>query len=160
MITFYLEKVSLWASRDPHLTGKKKSLICSGNSVVQPFSLGLKMSCVGSKLNKFLFPHFDLVKPHYFVSHKAYWQTLRVPKVFSQNFSQRLKVHPECAVWHPRQGSVLPPLPCGWFLSKAAIKYEWVIAISPMATSGDQLLYSWAFVPKGGCWTRNKTVNC
>lgn len=50
------------------------------------------------------------------------------------------------SVFHPRWCSVLPSLLCGLFYSKSNLKYDWVIRILPMATSRDQLHYSWDFV--------------
>lgn len=101
------------------------------------------------------------MKPHYFISHRACWPTLRL---WGSLRSFYVTSHKDCrsilsgAAFHRRWCSVLPPLLCGLFYSKCNVKYDWVIRMLPVATSRDQLHYSWDFVPEVGSYTRNKIV--
>lgn len=116
MITFYLENISLWASQDSYLTGEKTSLLCSGNSVVQPFSLGLNISWAGNKLNKYFLPHFHWVKRS--VSHQAWVMLCHIPgRACSASFALWLISWQDCSkTWVGKSG-----ITCGYLKRSAAL---------------------------------------
>lgn len=138
------------------LAKKYFSLICSRNSAVQPFSLGLKSPVQDGNETRFSSLSFIWWNP------TTPYHTGPVDPLWGSPRSFYITSHKDCrstlsgAALHPRWCNVLPSLLCGLFYSKGNIKHDWVKL--PMATLRDQLYYSWDFVPEVGSYTRNKMV--
>lgn len=133
------------------------SPICSRNSVVQLFSLWLKSPVQEGNEVRFSSLRFIWWNPaslYHIGSVDPLWVSPR----------SYVTSHKDCrslltdAAFHPKWCNVLPSSLCDLFYSKDNIKYDWVIRILPMATSREQLHYSWEFVLEVGSYTRNKIM--